>query len=110
MTLIIWLAIIAAIVIAFILLQRYTKLEFVAHAKLLFKAWSVWLGTIGATLMAAPDYLLSAWSGLPDELKSLIPSTWLTYIGPTLVFLGVVSQFIRQRKLLQEKQQMERRL
>ncbi len=110
MTLVIWLAIIAAIVITIILLQRYTKLEFVAHAKLLFKAWSVWLSTAGATLMAAPDFLLSAWSALPDELKGLIPSTWLAYIGPTLVVLGIASQFIRQRKLLDEKRQMERRL
>lgn len=114
MTLVIWLAIIAAIVITIILLQRYTKLEFVAHAKLLFKAWSVWLASIGATLsvflMSAPDTLLSAWSAMPDEIKSLIPSSWLAYIGPGLVMLGVISQFIRQRKLLDEKRQMERRL
>lgn len=109
-----WLFIIALIVIVVLLLQRFTKMEFVSHARILFKAWSVWLSTAGATLMvflmSAPDTLLSAWNSLPDEIKSLIPPQWLSYIGPGLVMLGVVSQFIRQRKLLEEKRQMERKL
>lgn len=109
-----WIAIISSIAVVILLLQRFTKMEFVSHARILFKAWSVWLSTAGATLMvflmSAPDTLLSAWNSLPDEIKSLIPPQWLSYIGPVLVMLGVVSQFIRQRKLLEEKRQMERRL
>ncbi|WP_312212347.1 hypothetical protein [Pseudescherichia sp.] len=110
----VWIVIIASIAAVVLLLQRFTKMEFVSHARILFKAWSVWLSTAGATLMvflmSAPDTLLSAWNSLPDEIKSLIPPQWLSYIGPGLVMLGVASQFIRQRKLLEEKRQLERRL
>lgn len=105
-----WIAIIASIAVVFLLLQRFTSLEFVTHAKLLFKTWSVWLTSIGAMLSTSPDTLLAIWAGLPDELKQMIPSTWMTYIGPGLIALGVASQFIRQDKLRREREKLERRL
>ncbi|WP_312836647.1 hypothetical protein [Pantoea sp.] len=111
MTFVIWILIILSVVVVALAARKYTSVEFVAHAKLLFKAWSVWLASIGATLsvflMSAPDVMLSAWSSLPDEIKNLIPPQWLTYIGPGLVMLGVVSQFIRQKKLLEQKERMD---
>lgn len=114
MNVITWFLIIIALAVIVIILQRFTKLEFVSHARLLFKTWSVWLASAGATfslyLMSAPDTLLAAWASLPDEIKSMLPPEWLAYIGPVLVMLGVVSQFIRQNKLLNEKRQMDRRL
>ena len=113
MSILIWLAVIAEIAIIFLLLQRFTSLEFVSHAKLLFKAWSVWLASAGATLcfylLSAPDALLNAWAVMPEEIKSLIPQSWMAYIGPGLVILGVVAQFVRQPKLLEQKRRMEKR-
>ncbi|POU03614.1 hypothetical protein C3369_07285 [Escherichia sp. ESNIH1] len=105
-----WIAIISSIAVVLLLLQRFTSLEFVNHAKLLFKTWSVWLTSIGAMLSTSPDALLAIWAGLPDELKQMIPSTWMTYIGPGLIALGVASQFIRQDKLRREREKLERRL
>lgn len=105
-----WIAIISSIAVVLLLLQRFTSLEFVTHAKLLFKTWSVWLTSIGAMLSTSPDTLLAIWAGLPDELKQMIPSTWMTYIGPGLIALGVASQFIRQDKLRREREKLERRL
>lgn len=105
-----WIAIIASIAVVLLLLQRFTSLEFVTHAKLLFKTWSVWLTSIGAMLSTSPDTLLAIWAGLPDELKQMIPSTWMAYIGPGLIALGVASQFIRQDKLRRDREKLERRL
>ncbi len=105
-----WIAIISSIAVVLLLLQRFTSLEFVTHAKLLFKTWSVWLTSIGAMLSTSPDTLLAIWAGLPDELKQMIPSAWMTYIGPGLIALGVASQFIRQDKLRREREKLERRL
>ncbi|WP_314421841.1 hypothetical protein [Pseudescherichia vulneris] len=106
-----WIAIISSIGVVLLLLQRITSLEFVTHAKLLFKTWSVWLTSAGAIISTYPDVLLSVWAGLPDDLKQMIPSTWMTlYVGPTLIALGIASQFIRQDKLRREREKLERRL
>jgi len=110
MSALIWIGIVACIAVVLFLLQRFTSLEFVKHARLLFKTWSVWLTSIGAMLSTSPDTLLAIWAGLPDELKQMIPSTWMSYIGPGLIALGVASQFIRQDKLRREREKMERRL
>ena len=111
MTFLIWLLIILVIVVAVLLIRKYTSLEFVAHARLLFKAWSVWLGSVGATISAAvqlvPDSILSAWNALPPDVKSFLPPNILSVIGPSLMAMAVISQFIRQRKLLNRKQQMD---
>ena len=111
MKILIFLFIILAIVIAVLLVRKYTGVEFVAHAKLLWKAWSVWLSTAGAALgvflLQAPDALRGAWDALPPDLRGVLPVNFVQYITYMLVALGIISQFIRQKKLVQQKNQME---
>lgn len=107
----IWLLIIVATVIAVLLIRKYTSLEFVAHAKLLFKAYSVWLASAGSALSAwvqsFPQNALDAWNVLPPDIKSFLPQNYLGLIGAFMVAMGVIAQFVRQKKLLASKQEME---
>lgn len=111
MTFVIWLLIILVAIIAVLLIRKYTSLEFVAHAKLLFKAWSVWLASAGSALSAwvqsFPQSALDAWNVLPPDIKSFLPQNYLGLIGAFMVAMAVISQFIRQHKLLERTQQMD---
>ncbi|MFU9137920.1 hypothetical protein [Erwinia tasmaniensis] len=83
---------------------KHGKVEFVLHAKLLFKTWSVWLASIGsvagAWVQSFPDSAISAWNGLPEDVKSILPQHYLGFIASFMVAMAVVSQFIRQKPLL----------
>jgi|ERR1051325_8670710 hypothetical protein len=96
-------------IIALLLVQRYTKLEFVSHAKLLWKTWSIWLGTLGTTLTAwmvlVNDAAVTAWSYLPDDVKAALPPRVVEMVGPFLMFMALMSQFVKQRKLAAEAKQ-----
>lgn len=111
MTFVIWLLIILVAIIVVLLIRKYTSLEFVAHAKLLFKAWSVWLASAGSALSAwvqsFPQSALDAWNVLPPDIKSFLPQNYLGLIGAFMVAMAVISQFIRQHRLLEKKQQMD---
>lgn len=113
MTFVMWLLIVLVAVVAVLLVRKYSSLEFVAHAKLLFKAWSVWLASIGSALSAwvqsFPDAAMSAWNMLPPDIKSFLPQNFLGFIGAFMVAMAVISQFVRQRKLVEQKQQLEQR-
>lgn len=110
MTFLVWLLIIFVMIIALLLIRKYTSLEFVAHAKLLFKAWSVWLGAISAAvtgyMMQFPNAALDAWNSLPPDLKSFIPPSLLSYISPTLMVMAILAQYVRQNKLKDRADQM----
>jgi len=103
-------AVLAAIVLL-LLLQRFTTLEFVRHARLLFKTWSVWLASLGSMLSAwaqsFPASALDAWNALPQDVKAILPHNYLGLIGAFLVAMGVLAQFVRQKKLVEEKQALE---
>lgn len=103
MSFFIWLIIIILMIVALLLIRKYTSLEFVAHARLLFKAWSVWLGAISAAItgymMQFPNAALDAWNSLPPDLKSFIPPHLLGFISPTMMVLAVLAQYVRQSKL-----------
>lgn len=103
-------AVIAAVAIV-LLVRKYSSFEFVAHARLLFRAWSVWLtgiGTLlGVYLASAPDTIISAWNALPPDLKAMLPVNIAQYVSYFIVALGVIAQFIRQQKLVDRKQQMD---
>lgn len=90
--------------IVLLLIRKYTSVEFVSHARMLFKTWSVWLAGAGASIGAVvtyfPDAALSAWQALPEDIKSTIPPNYMGYIGPTLVGLGILSQYVRQKSLV----------
>lgn len=105
----IFLVVVLSAVVALLLLQRYTKLEFVSHARLLFKTWSIWLGTLGTTISAIfyafPDAAITAWSYLPEDVKSGLPPRLVSFVGPFLMFMALLSQFVKQRKLAAEAKQ-----
>ncbi|WP_342753755.1 hypothetical protein AAGQ96_12875 [Pantoea sp. MBD-2R] len=111
MTFIIWLLVVLVAVVVLLLVRKYSSLEFVSHARLLFKAWSVWLASAGSALSAwvqsFPDAAMNAWNMLPPDIKSFLPQNYLGMIGAFMVAMAVVSQFVRQRKLLDRKQQMD---
>ncbi|QZA70441.1 hypothetical protein AH03_28 [Erwinia phage AH03] len=92
-----------AVIVCLLLLRKYGKLEFVSHAKLLWKTWSIWLGTAATAfsgyLAFFPDAIREAWNSVPPDMKGYLPSNVLMYIGAIMMGLAVVSQFIRQRKL-----------
>lgn len=97
------------VIIILLLMQRFTTLQFVSHAKLLFKTWSVWLASLGSMLSAwvqsFPSSALNAWQTLPDDVKSILPHNYLGLIGAFMVAMGVIAQFVRQKNLLNEKRQ-----
>jgi hypothetical protein len=69
------LALVAVLVL--LLLRKYTRLEFVGHARLLLKTWSVRLGAAGALVGVwahIPD-ALHAWAMLPPDIKDILPPT-----------------------------------
>ncbi|KHD99633.1 membrane protein [Pantoea stewartii] len=107
-----WLLFIIAVlsvIIILLLMQRFTTLQFVSHAKLLFKTWSVWLASLGSMLSAwvqsFPSSALNAWQTLPEDVKSILPHNYLGLIGAFMVAMGVIAQFVRQKTLLSEKRQ-----
>ncbi|HAB24546.1 MAG: hypothetical protein E7J63_03155 [Pantoea sp.] len=109
-----WLFFIIAVlmvVIVLLIMQRFTTLEFVAHARLLFKTWSVWLASLGSMLSAwvqsFPAASVDAWNTLPEDVKSILPHNYLGLIGAFMVAMGVIAQFVRQKNLVQQKQQLE---
>lgn len=111
MNVIAFLAVVIVVIAIVLLVRKYSSVEFVAHARLLFRAWSVWLtgvGTLlGVYLASAPDAIISAWNMLPPDLKAMLPVNIAQYVSYFIVALGVVSQFIRQPKLVEKKQQMD---
>lgn len=109
-----WLLFIIAVlsvVVVLLIMQRFTTLEFVAHARLLFRTWSVWLASLGSMLSAwvqsFPSASLDAWNSLPEDVKSILPHNYLGLIGAFMVAMGVIAQFVRQKSLLAEKQRLE---
>lgn len=103
----IWFLVGVAVMICLVLLAwRLTSVEFVSHARLLFKAWSVWLASIGSMLSAwvqsFPQAAIDAWNVLPPDIKSYLPQNYLGLIGAFMVAMGVIAQFIRQKKITEE--------
>jgi hypothetical protein len=94
------LALVAVLVL--LLLRKYTRLEFVGHARLLLKTWSVRLGAAGA--------LVGVWAIISGCSSSCLGDAAAGYqrysaanivamISPALVVLAILSQYVRQPKL-----------
>lgn len=101
---------ILAAILVLLLIRKYSSLEFVSHARLLFKAWSVWLASIGTALGAYvqsfPDAALQAWAILPPDIKSVLPPNILGFISQSMIVMAVLAQFVRQPKLKDRADQM----
>lgn len=89
------------------LLVHHGRVAAVIHARLLFKTWSVWLASTGSALTAwaqsFPDVALTAWSSLPEDIKSYLPHNFLGMTGAFMVAMAVMSQFIRQKNLNKQR-------
>ncbi|ATA17897.1 hypothetical protein EDC48_1182 [Gibbsiella quercinecans] len=98
-------------VLVLLLLRKYTRLEFVTHARLLFKTWSVKLGIAGALIggwaQSFPDAALHAWTILPPDIKSILPPNIVAMLSPALVVLAVLSQYVRQPKLKEKADKLK---
>lgn len=106
-----YIALILLAVFVVLMIRKYTSVEFVSHAKLLFKAWSVRLSALGVTLQLLTvqwsDSILHAWMSLPPDIKGYIPADLLRYISIFLMCLAPLAQFIRQDKLHPQKQEID---
>lgn len=81
MKMIIFALLVLVAVLVLLLLRKYTRLEFVGHASLLLKTWSVKLGAIGALVgmwaQSFPDAALHAWAVLPPDIKTFcLQTSW----------------------------------
>jgi len=98
---------VAMLALAVLLFVHCGKVVVVNHARLLFKTWSVWLASAGSALSAwvqsFPDSELSAWSTLPEDVKSWLPHNFLGMIGAFMVAMAVMAQFIRQKNLSKQR-------
>ena len=103
------LALVAVLVL--LLLRKYTQLEFVGHARLLLKTWSVRLGAAGALVgvwaQSFPDAALHAWAMLPPDIKDILPANIVAMISPALVVLAILSQYVRQPKLKEKADEQQ---
>ena len=101
----------ALLVLVLLLLRKYTRLEFVGHASLLLKTWSVKLGAIGALVgvwaQSFPDAALHAWAVLPPDTKNILPPNIVALISPALVVLAVLSQYVRQPALKEKADELK---
>ena len=103
------LALVAVLVL--LLVRKYTRLEFVGHARLLLKTWSVRLGAAGALVgvwaQSFPDAALHAWAMLPPDIKDILPANIVAMISPALVVLAILSQYVRQPKLKEKADEQQ---
>ena len=103
------LALVAVLVL--LLVRKYTRLEFVGHARLLLKTWSVRLCAAGALVgvwaQSFPDAALHAWAMLPPDIKDILPANIVAMISPALVVLAILSQYVRQPKLKEKADEQQ---
>lgn len=98
-------------IVLLMLISRHSRIEFVHHANLLFRTWSVWLASLGSALSAwvqsFPDAAMRAWQQLPPEVKAIIPQNYLGMIGAFMVAMAVIAQFVRQNSLAEQRQKLD---
>ena len=86
-----------------LMLRKYTRLDFVPHVKVLWRAWSVRFSALAILVQTAaeqfPQHALAAWNSLPPDVKSLLPADWLHYISMGLVILALFAQPFFQPKM-----------
>jgi len=100
-------SLVAVTSLAIWLLVHYGRVAVVNHARLLLKTWSVWLASGGSALTAwvqsFPDAALTAWSSLPEDVKSYLPHNFLGMTGAFMVAMAVMAQLIKQKNLSKQR-------
>ncbi|STS82043.1 Uncharacterised protein [Klebsiella pneumoniae] len=111
MKMIIFALLVLVAVLVLLLLRKYTRLEFVGHASLLLKTWSVKLGAIGALVgVWAPvvsRMLRCTPGGAAADIKNILPPNIVALISPALVVLAVLSQYVRQPALKEKADELK---
>lgn len=91
-------------------------MKLIPEANAWWRMWSVRLGLLGSVivslLVAIPDWAITIWATLPDEIKAMIPPNYMPFIGVAISLCGLVARFIQQEKvrlagLAKERQQAE---
>lgn len=69
----------------------------------IFKRWSFWLGSGALAVLTwflqAPESAIMAWAALPEDIKAMLPPTFVKHFGMGLLVASILAQFIRQRNL-----------
>lgn len=103
MSLLLFVVAVLFVILALLLIRKYTSLEFVGHVRLLWRTWSVRLAVLAAAVQAiaasTPQSLLDAWNTLPPDVKGTISPDFMHYISAALMVASFLAQSIRQEKL-----------
>lgn len=87
------------------------KVELVSYWRVLYKTWSLRLGAIATLFLSFgalfPTNAYDIYCMLPYEARQLIPEQAATLLGIALYILSMLSQFIRQKKLVQKLKEGE---
>ena len=88
------------------------KLELVENWRNFTKFWSVRFSMIGAALMGLftvwPDSALYLWAAMPDEVRAMIPQSFVSMIALFVFALSSLSRIVKQKKLTDEQARNER--
>lgn len=95
--------VVLAAVVLLLIIRKYTSLEFVQHARLIWRMWSVRLAALAAAIQAiaadTPQSLIDAWNSLPPDVKGVISPDTMHYLSSALMVASFLSQLVRQQKL-----------
>jgi hypothetical protein len=87
--------------------MRGIRLKLIDEWRSFWKLWSVRFNTAGTFLLGwlvlAPDYLITGWSLLPEDVKAFIPVQYMGHIALVLFVLGLISRAIKQSKIHKEE-------
>lgn len=68
-----------------------------------WRFWSTRLTSLGLVLLSFievfPNVAISAWTVLPLDIRSEIPSDYVRWTGYIIILFGIIARFIRQEKL-----------
>lgn len=76
---------------------------FVDNCRKVWLRWSVRFNTVGLLILSwiqfDPASVLYVWSLMPEDVRGVFPPGFLRIIGLTLMALGLLSVFVKQKKL-----------
>lgn len=77
--------------------------ELVGDCRNFWRWWSARFNAAGLALLTFAQFdpvsTLYVWSMMPDEVREFLPPSFLKITGLILVFLGLLSRIVKQKKL-----------